>query len=171
MVTFHDLADVSDEQTLDWLEAIAANLRPGDLDEMQATNPLPFIGPPDPLTILVISAQQSHFVWVICDDGVPICVFGCGGDDRAEGCIWMLGTPGMERRGAAFAIARATPRYVAFLHLIWRRLANHVDARNHTSIRWLLSNGFEIESVDFTHGRERRPFFLFSSTREGPSNL
>ncbi len=171
MITFHDLGEASGEQSLDWLEAIAINMRPGDLDEIRATNPLPGIGPPDPLTILVMSVQLSTFAWVICDDGEPICVFGCGGDDPAEGCIWMLGTPGMQRRPAAFAIARATPRYVSFLHERWGRLANHVDARNHVSIRWLLSNGFKIEDVDLTHGREKRPFYLFSSTREGPSHL
>lgn len=59
-----------------WLEAIFADLRPGDLAEMQATNPLPQGVPFAPFLLLLISFQQTEEVVVICDRGEPVCVFG-----------------------------------------------------------------------------------------------
>jgi hypothetical protein len=55
MILFYDLAATSDEQTIDWLEHIGANLRDGDRDEMIATNPLLTIGDPDPVLLLTMS--------------------------------------------------------------------------------------------------------------------
>jgi len=92
MVSFHDLSDVSGETNLEWLDAIAANMRTGDLDETRATNPLPAIGMLVPLLILNLSGALSNFAWVMCDDGKAICVFGCGGT-VGECCTCLLGTP------------------------------------------------------------------------------
>lgn len=39
MIHFHDLANASAEQIHDWLEAIANDMRPADLDELRAINP------------------------------------------------------------------------------------------------------------------------------------
>ena len=172
MITFHDLAVASRTQTLAWLEAISADLRPGDRDEIRATNPLLTIGEPDALLLLTMSVMNSTFAWVICDDDMPICVFGAAPtDEPSDGCIWMIGTPGMEGLKAKFVIARRTPAYLKFLHRRWRRLSNHVDARNITSIQWLLWNGFDIEAVDLRHGRETRPFYLITSIQEEPQHL
>ena len=55
MILFYDLAATPDEQTIDWLEHIGANLRDGDRDEMIATNPLLTIGDPDPVLLLTMS--------------------------------------------------------------------------------------------------------------------
>lgn len=171
MIFFHNLADTSDEQTMAWLSHIAANLRPSDWDEMRATNPLLTLGDPDPLVLLTSSLMMSKFAWVICEDGVPFCIFGAAPDDHGHGIIWMLGTPGMATRSASLAVARRTRRYVLDLLEQWPRLYNHIDARNSQSLQWLLWSGFEIEAVDLHHGREQRPFYLFSITREGPPNL
>ncbi|WP_161639198.1 hypothetical protein [Brevundimonas diminuta] len=171
MIIFHNLADTSDEQTLAWLAHIAANLRPSDWDEMRATNPLLTLGDPDPLVLLTASLMMSRFAWVICRDGEPFCIFGAAPDDKNDGIIWMLGTPGMESRTARYAVARHTQSYVADLLEEWPRLYNYIDARNSQSLQWLLWSGFQIEAVDLHHGREQRPFYLFSISREGPSDL
>lgn len=167
MIEFHDLADVSAEQTIAWLEDICADLRPGDWDEMKATNPTLKMGDPDPLHLLTVSVMQSVDGWIITDSGKAICVFGAADG----GIVWMIGANGMERPRAKLAIGRATPNFVDRWHLFWPHLSNYIDARNHQSIHWLLWAGFEIEQVDLTHGRERRPFYLMSHTREGPTHL
>lgn len=172
MIQFHNLAATSDEQTIDWLEHIGANLREGDRDELIATNPLLTIGDPDPLLVLTVSVMNSEDAWVITDDGKAICVYGAGPSDTpSSGIVWMLGTPGMEKPRAKIAIGRATYAVVERWHDRWPRLFNHVDARNSMSILWLLRAGFEVEAVDLTHGRERRPFYLISSIQEGPIHL
>ena len=171
MISFHDLKEVSSFQAMAWLEEIAANLRDGDIAEMQATNPLPPDMDFDPFLLLVISYQASEEAVIVCDGERPICVFGVADEGDGEGCVWMLGTDGMEGRLASFTIARSTPAYLDKYHQRWRRLSNYVDARNAVSMRWLLHNDFQIEDLDPYHGCEYRPFYLFSSLREGPSNL
>lgn len=163
MILFHDLAVTSDEQTYDWLEHIAANLRDGDRDEMIATNPLLTVADPDPLLLLTMSVMQSESAWIITDDGEPITVFGCA----PGGIVWMMGTPGMWKPKAARAIAKATALYVEELHTRWPRLWNWVDARNIQSARWLKWSGFEIDDVDPRHGREQRLFIKFIHHHQG----
>lgn len=163
MIQFHDLADVSGEQTIDWLDHIAANLRDGDRDEMIATNPFPTIGPPDALLLLTTSVMLSEQAWIITADDVPVTVFGCAD----QGVIWMMGTPGMWEPRPARAILKATAGYVEHLHKRWPRLWNWVDARNVRSARWLKWSGFEIEDVDPRHGREERPFIQFVHQQGG----
>ncbi|TFW04295.1 hypothetical protein E4M02_04280 [Brevundimonas sp. S30B] len=168
MIQFHDLADTSDEQTFDWLEHIAANLRDGDRDEMIAANPLLTIGPPDALLLLTMSVMQSEQAWVITDQDEPVCIFGCA----PEGIVWMMGTPGMWKPRPAAVVAKATAAYVERLHERWPCLWNWVDARNVQSARWLRWSGFEIADVDPRHGREQRLFIKFTHTnREGPTHL
>jgi hypothetical protein len=172
MIHFHDLADASGEQIHEWLEAIANDMRPADLDELRATNPLLTIGDPDPLLVLTMSVMNSEDAWVITDDDVAICVYGVGPSDYpSSGIVWMLGTPGMEKPRAKIAIGKATYSVVARWHERWPRLFNHVDARNGMSLLWLMRAGFEIEDVELYHGRERRPFYLLSSIQEGPIHL
>lgn len=65
MIHFHDLADASGEQVHDWLEAIANHMRPADLDELRATNPLLTIGDPDRLLVLPMSIMNSEDAWVV----------------------------------------------------------------------------------------------------------
>ena len=170
MILFHDLAQTSGEQTIDWLDHIAANLRDGDRDEMIATNSLPTIGPPDALLLLTTSVMLSQDAWIITVDDVPVSVFGCAPD----GVVWMMGTPGMWEPRPARVIAKATGKYVQRWHdeFGWPDLWNWVDARNVLSARWLKWSGFEIADVDPNHGRERRPFIKFVHTkREGPNHL
>src|SRR5690606_28653127 len=88
MILFHDLSASTDEQVHDWLEAIANNLRPGDRDELRATNPLLTIGDPDPMLVLTMSVMNSEDAWIITDDGEPICVFGAGPSGDGSGIVW-----------------------------------------------------------------------------------
>jgi hypothetical protein len=165
MILFHDLAATSDEQTIDWLEHIGANLRDGDRDEMIATNPLLTIGNPDPVLLLTMSVMMSEDAWVITVDDEPVSVFGCA----PEGVVWMMGTPEMWKPHAARVIAKQTAHYVQRWHdqFGWADLWNWVDARNIQSARWLKWSGFEIADVDPNHGRERRPFIKFVHQQGG----
>lgn len=171
MIKFHDLGTTSPEQTVTWLEHIADNLRPGDRDEMRATNPLLTIGEPDALLLLTTSIMISVDGWIITNDGEPFCVFGVSEDGEGGGIVWMMGTPGMGHPRAKIAVGKATKAFVAGWLERWPRVWNHIDARNSQSLQWLLWAGFEIEDVDLNHGREHRPFYLFSKSREGPHNL
>ncbi len=171
MIKFHNLADVSAEQVHAWLEVIAADLRPGDWDEMRATNPLLTIGDPDPVLVLAISIMQSEDAWIITNDGEPFCVFGAAPDGDGHGIVWMMGSTRMDDPRAKLAVGKATKPAVDLWLTIWPRVWNHIDARNTQSLQWLLWAGFDIEDVDLTHGREQRPFYLFSKTREGPRHL
>lgn len=159
MIHFHDLTDATDEQTIDWLDHIAANLRDGDRDEINAANPFPTIGEPDALLLLTTSVMMSEDAWIMTDDDVPVCVFGCA----PEGMVWMMGTPGMWSPHAARVVAKKTADFVRRWHdeFGWPRLWNWVDARNVQSARWLKWSGFEIEDVDPRHGREERSFIQF----------
>ncbi|HBV12939.1 MAG TPA: hypothetical protein DEB60_07420 [Brevundimonas sp.] len=170
MIKFHNLAGVSAEQVHAWLEVIAADLRPGDRDEMRATSPLLTIGDPDPVLVLMVSIMQSEDAWIITDDGQPFCVFGAAPDCSGDGIVWMMGTTHMDDPRAKLAVGKATRPVVNLWLTIWPRVWNHIDARNTQSLQWLLWAGFEIEDVDLTHGREHRPFYLFSKT-EGPRHL
>lgn len=170
MIKFHNLADVSAEQTHAWLEVIAADLRPSDRDEVRATNPLPTIGDPDAVLVLMMSVMQSEDAWVITNNDEPFCVFGAAPDGLGHGIVWMMATTGLDDPRAKLAFIRATKPAVDIWLTIWPRVWNHIDARNAASLQWLLWAGFEIEDVDLTHGRERRPFYLFSK-KEGPRHL
>lgn len=172
MIKFHNLADTSDEQTRAWVKRIASDLRPADLDEMRATNPLLTVGDPDPDVVLMMSLRLSSHAHIMTRDGDPVCVFGAGPTDDADcGVVWLMGTRAMEEQAVKIAVGRATRRFVRRWHERWPRLSNYIDARNALSLAWLLWAGFEIEDIDLRHGREERPFYLFSSTKEGPQHL
>jgi hypothetical protein len=172
MITIHDLREASAEQTYDWIEHIAENLRPEDLAELEATAEDGLTSDLDPTVRLFASVMLSEMGWIVCADGEPVCILGgAPTPSEDEGVVWMMGTPGMDRRGVKIAIGRRTPAHLDILHKRWRRLFNHVDARNHVSLVWLRRSGFVVEDVDMHHGREERPFYLFSSTREGPTHL
>ena len=172
MMTIHDLREASAEQTYDWIEHIAENLRPEDLAELEATAEDGLTSDLDPTVRLFASVMLSEMGWIVCVDDEPVCIFGAAPTaSEDEGIAWLMGTPAMDRRRVQIGIGRRTPHYLDILHTRWRRLFNHVDARNQTSLVWLLRSGFVVEDVDMHHGREQRPFYLFSSNREGPTHL
>lgn len=116
----------------------AANLRQADREEIAASSGLP------PLGCIREGLRLSSHAWIVQDDaGAPICIFGAAPSAQADvGIVWLLGTDGIADE--AFAIARATLRYLAALHATYPYLFNFVDARNTVSLRWLQWAGFDV---------------------------
>lgn len=167
MIKFHDLSSLSDAQIHDWIEEIAKDIRSADADEIRATNPLLSIGDPDFVLVLMMSVMVSNLAFVITKDGNPFCIFGAGPDGTGDGVIWMISTSLLEHDPAAkMAVGRQTKAVMELFLTYWPRIHNHVDARNQQSIMWLLNAGFSVEQVELKHGREQRPFYLISRTKE-----
>lgn len=144
------------------LEHIAANLRPADLTEIQAT-----LGADvDPFWALFESWDLSVASWLIVDDtGLPLGIFGVAPFSAAKvGLAWLLGTPGLET--AAVSVARQTPLYVAQMHELYPILWANVDARNDLSMKWLSWAGFSVIDADPNHGPQGRLFLEFMRTRD-----
>ncbi|WP_343698848.1 hypothetical protein [Caulobacter sp.] len=157
MIEYQDLREASSEQTIAWLEVLAENLRPSDLDEITATSDM------DPLLSLTTSVMLSQRAWVIISSGVPVAVFGCAPSGPADsGLVWMMGTPAMDERRTAISIARMTVPYLRQMHRLYACLWNHIDARNEKSMHWLRWCGFRLLEAIPSYGREARPFYIFA---------
>jgi hypothetical protein len=161
-VRVFDLRDQPEDAymvTLGWLFDIAENLRPEDLDEIEATSGI------DPLIAVIASVADSELGFVIFHEEQPIAVFGAApvaGMEQDSGQVWMVGTSVMDKPSVALSILRKTRPYIDVLQARFPCLWNWIDARNDKSMRWLSWAGFTIISADLTHGREGRPFFQFA---------
>lgn len=157
MIQYRDLREASSEQTTAWLEVLAENLRPSDLDEIAASSDL------DPLMSLTASVAVSDMAWVILSNDIPVAVFGCAPSGHPNsGQVWMMGTPGMDERRTAISIARSTVPYLDRMHALYACLWNYIDARNEKSMNWLRWSGFRLLEAHPAHGREGRLFFTFA---------
>lgn len=157
MIEYHSLREASPEQTIAWMEVLAENLRPSDLDEIAATSDL------DPLLSLTTSVMLSDMAWVITSNDIPVAVFGCAPSGPAgSGLVWMMGTPLMDERRTAISIARSTVPYLRQMHQRYACLWNHIDARNTKSMNWLRWSGFRLLEAVPEYGREGRLFFIFA---------
>lgn len=153
------LADLPQETITAALDFIAENLRPSDLDEVKATTADP------PREALGFSVGQSDLCWLILDrTGLPMGVMGVAPSHHPKvGVPWLIGTPGLEEEG--IAVLRQTRKHVDQMQELYPVLTNFVDARNDTSIGWLLWAGFRLIDADLRHGPEKRLFIQFSKSR------
>jgi len=157
LIQYHSLREASSEQTIAWLEVLAENLRPSDLDEIAATSDM------DPLLSLTTSVMLSDMAWVITSNDIPVAVFGCApSGPPGSGLVWMMGTPLMDERRTAISIARSTVPYLRQMHKRYACLWNHIDARNEKSMNWLRWSGFRLLEAVPDYGREGRLFFIFA---------
>jgi hypothetical protein len=123
-----------------WLlgAAVAERMRAADRDEVWALHRH------TPREAIELSMEKSRECWCARIDGVPMAVFGCVPYQLMPetGSPWLLAAEGIERHpGALVKMGRA---YVAQWLQHYERLANVVDVRNTTSIRWLKRLGFTI---------------------------
>ena len=135
------LADVTyHEPTPADLEHIAANLRPADLAEMQATLPIAA------LEGLRRSVAMSHEACVARVDGIAACVFGLGVGSYMAGLMrpWLFGTSAVEANGRIFLRSN---RVVVNDWSSRFDLENWVDARHTVSVRWLRWLGFTMHEA------------------------
>jgi len=123
----------------DHLDAVADCLRPADRQEIWAATLA------TPHEALDISLSFSTLAWTGLIDGVPFVMFGVAAASPwcRHGIPWLLSGPQIEiHRTAALRLCRRYIKEIAEQHPI---LANFVDARNRTSIRWLKWLGFTVK--------------------------
>lgn len=157
MIRFVDLRDVPNAQAAEWMVDLAADLRPEDLAEIEATSDL------SPAETLVTSLMLSDHAWVILVNEEPVCVFGAAPSGTpSSGLVWMMGSPRMDTPAVALAVLRATRPYLDAMHVAYPHLWNMIDARHDKSMKWLEWCGFSVVDVHPAHGRQGRLFYTFS---------
>lgn len=146
------------EATYEHAAAMAPIMRPSDRDEVKATSGL------NPRDGLLASLASSLYAWTWRVDGVPACMFGIGSGSilSGEGMPWLLTSNVLDQHWRPFV-----KHYRPFLDQMkadFPVLANWVDARHETAIRWLKWMGFEIGPI-VPHGPRGLPHRRFEWRR------
>ena len=145
--------------TVEMVEAIAADMRQADIDEVWAA------GHKTPLEALVDGWKVSKYATIAMNGDEPACMFGLVPRDllSGTGIIWMLGT------NATFKYRREylkrTPAVIDEMLTICPRLCNMVHSKNINSIRWLKWLGFTIEDP-VKYGPDDELFHRFHKERQ-----
>lgn len=120
-------------------EALAAEMRPQDVDEVEAAR-----GPGSTLQAVQDGIDASTMCWTAEDPTGLVAIFGLVpltlmGDTAVP---WMLGTTRVDRH--AGSLIRLAPSYIARMLAAYPRLLNAVDSRNAKACRWLRRAGFSL---------------------------
>lgn len=136
------------------IEALLANLRPGDRLEMEASGR----ALPD---LVRSSLRCSPHRWAVDVDGKLALLGGVAVMSLVGGIgsPWLLGTCELDR--VPGALTRIGVRYRDLALGMFPVLINYVDARNVKAIRWLKRLGFEVDTDPTPHGPNGLPFFKF----------
>lgn len=153
------LRELPDETINDALDYLVENLREADLDEIRATTVMA------PREAVQWTVGSSSVAWLILDStGLPIGIMGAApGLLPGVGVPWLVGTDGLEKE--PLSILRQTKGHVDEIHELFPVLTNFVDARNDTSLDWLLWAGFRLLDANTHHGPEGRLFLQFYKSR------
>lgn len=102
--------------------------------------------------------EQSDICYSMFSNGNIVCMGGVApsGYNRQVGIVWFLASDGLAK--SATALQYYMPRVLVEMHRLYPSLANFVDARNETSVRWLLHLGFKVAGTNETYGVGRKPF-------------
>lgn len=140
------------------IRPVAAAMRQADRDEVWAS------ARSTPLRALKRSLAISPLAWAGLLDGAPVCLFGVGAVSLLSGIgsPWLLGTDAIEANAMRFL--RRNRAMVGQMLAAFPVLANHVDARNHLSIRWLRWLGFTLAPA-VPYGPFGLPFHPFEMRR------
>lgn len=132
---------------------LADHLRAEDVAEVKAASGH------SPFEALMTSFEDSAEVYTLLSDtGQPIAMFGLAPSGHAAvGIVWLLATD--ELKSVSRYFLAHTREYITKFHQSFPILANAVDARNTTHVRWLLWAGFRIITEHPAHGVERRKFY------------
>ncbi len=115
-----------------------------------------------PATGLLRSIRNTAFPIAVMDEGQVLSMFGVAEPMLLQGAgfgvPWFLANHNAHKYVRAYA--EFLPEVLAMYINYYRKLINHVDARNTTSIRWLKRIGFTIDPPKIV-GVEQRPFHRF----------
>ena len=137
--------------TLAHAEAIAANPRPADVAEIEASHGATVM---DAMRLGMPHGARTGLV-----DGVAVCMFGVVPEGDA-GVPWMVSSAAMDSLRVQKALLRLSPSIIAGMRATGRPLCNAVDDRNEAAKRWLAWLGFTLEAP-VAAGVEGRPFRFF----------
>lgn len=112
------------------------NLREADSREVSALGA-------NPKDAALRSLQDSDMAWTALVGGVPVIMFGAGGDVFSErGFVWALGTDEcMKHPREMLVFGREKLKEMLNVYPI---LENYCDARYKKALRWLEKIGFQV---------------------------
>lgn len=138
--------------TVDDCKSLAPRLRAEDVAEAYAASGLP-------ASYAMMFGLRADTM-VACIDGQPEMIFGCYGDGFT-GTPWMLASPLPFTPLWSRVFLRSSKETVDHWQARFPLLANYVDARNVTHIKWLRRLGFNFIRRDETYGVAGIPFLEF----------
>jgi hypothetical protein len=124
--------------TRELIEAVAADMRQADVDEIWASGHL------TPLSALLDGCEISDYTVVVVVNDVPCVVLGLVIRDilTGTGVPWLLGTDGALKYKRHFLIQ--VPEIINEMLTVCPRLFNYVHTENKVSIKWLKRIGFTL---------------------------
>jgi hypothetical protein len=143
------------------VHALVSNMRQCDIDELEAVS---YDVPTDAI-LKSIAQSRNEFLYAVYADDKLLCICGCAENSllSSEARPWLIGTNAMTKYHR-----HLTPTAKAGVRMMlarWHTLANIVDVRNRTSIRWLKSIGFEMtETLESKPGYHVKRFKLCRTT-------
>lgn len=134
---------------------LAANMRPQDRAEVEATGQ-------SPVQALITSMNVSAMAWTVRYDGKIMAMWGVVEIDQLGGkaIAWLLTSPEVEKHPRAFV--RISVEVIAVLRTRYKVLMNFVDARYGMALRWAKRMGFEIIPQPRHIGLRGEPFYLIN---------
>ncbi|WP_272962327.1 phage protein Gp13 family protein [Alcanivorax jadensis] len=137
------------------IDELVPHVRQADIDEFLACSGQ------SPREVIEDGLKHSRVAWTGRIDGEVVCIFGVVGYSLLSnrGAPWLVGSDRME--GGSKAFLRRCRKYAIKMLREYPELANYVDARNATAIRWLKWLGFEFDEPE-PYGVAGLPFHRFS---------
>jgi hypothetical protein len=140
--------------TKELIEALAADMRQADVDEIWASNHH------TPIEALTNGLAISDRCAVVTVDGEPCVMLGLVIRDilSGSGVPWLLGTEAALKHKRKFLTQ--VPAVIDEMLNICPRLFNYVHADNKVSIKWLKRVGFTLDDPA-PYGRDKESFHRF----------
>ncbi|WP_259556270.1 hypothetical protein [Vibrio harveyi] len=138
------------------IDALVANARQADIDEVNALTSLPF------REAIVESVKNSNWVLGAYSGDELLCIFGLSMKSMLSGygSPWMIGTKNIENHKKDFW--KGSVEALNWMKEYSGQLENIVHIENTTSIEWLSRLGFEFDEglIDGLNGSKFKRFYL-----------
>ena len=141
------------------IHAIASHIRPADADELWSAA---YATPTEAMTSGLRDSEESYTGLI---DDVPVCMWGVSLESLIGnvGMPWMVATTMADEHAMTFL--RQCRKDVTGVLSKYKKLFNHVDARNTKAIAWLKWLGFAVEEPA-PYGMMSMPFHRFTMERK-----